>query len=85
MDGGAVMRAAVAQFNFGAHGSEKVARGLNVANLRNIFQDHRLIGQQSGGHAGERGIFCAADVNSAEQRLPSPNDELIHREILREY
>ena len=78
VDGGAVLGAAVAEFDFGAHGGQQVARGLDVANLRNVFEDHGLIGEQGGRHAGERGIFCAADVNGAEQRLPAAKDEFVH-------
>ena len=52
MDGGAMVRASVAEFDFGSHGGEQVARGLDVAYLRNVFEDDRLIGEQGGGHAG---------------------------------
>ena len=55
VDGGAVLGASVAEFDLGAHGGEQVARGLNVADLGNVFEDDRLVGEQSGGHAGERG------------------------------
>ena len=78
VDGGAVLGASVAEFDFGAHGGEQVARGLNVAHLRNIFEDDRLVGEQGGGHAGKRGIFCAADADGAEQRLSAADDELVH-------
>ena len=44
MDGGAVLGASVAEFDFGAHGGEQVARGLDVAHLRNVFEDDRLVG-----------------------------------------
>ena len=78
MDGGAVVGASVAEFDFGAHGGEQVARGLNVAHLRNVFEDDGLVGEQGGGHAGQRGILCAADVNGAEQRLSAADYELVH-------
>ena len=47
--------------------------------LRNVLENYRLIGEQGCGHAGQRGVFGAADANSAEERLASANDEFIHR------
>ncbi len=78
VDGGAMLSASVAELDFGAHGGQEIAGGLDVANLRNVFQDHRLIGEQGGGHAGQRGIFGAADADRAEQRLSAAKDELVH-------
>src|SRR5579864_9450094 len=70
--------ASVAEFDFGSHGREKVARGLNVANLRDVFEDDRLVSEQGSGHAGKGGIFCAADADRAEQRLTAANYEFVH-------
>ncbi len=81
VDGGAVVGASVAEFDFGAHGGEQVARGLDVADLGNIFEDDGLVGEQGGGHAGQRGIFRAADADGAQQRLSAADDELVHREM----
>src|SRR5579872_2105812 len=78
VNGGAVMGASIAEFDIGAHRGEQVARGLNVADLRNVFENDRLIGEQGGGHAGKGGIFGAAHADSAEQRLSAADDELIH-------
>ena len=39
VNGGAVLGAAVAEFDFGAHGGEQVARGFDVADLGNVFED----------------------------------------------
>ena len=78
MDGGAVLGASVAEFDFGAHGGEQVARGLDVADLRNVFEDDGLVGEQGGGHAGKGGIFCAAHAHGAEQRLSAADYELVH-------
>ena len=82
VDGGAVLGASVAEFDFGAHGGEQVARGLDVADLRNVFEDDGLVGEQGGGHAGERGVFRAADADGAEQRLSAADYELVHGCIL---
>src|SRR4029077_12073286 len=42
LNGSAVLGAAVAEFDVGAHRGEEIARGLNVADLRNVFEDDRL-------------------------------------------
>ena len=43
---GAMLGASVAEFDFGAHGGEELARGLDVAHLRDVFENHRLVGEQ---------------------------------------
>jgi len=78
VDGGAVMGASVTEFDLGSHGGEKIAGGLDVSYLRNVFEDDGFVGEQGGGHAGKRGIFCAADVDGAEQRLAAADDEFVH-------
>ena len=78
---GAVLGASVAEFDLGAHGGQQVARGLDVADLRNVLENYRLIGEQGRGHAGQRGVLRAADANRAEQRLSAANDEFIHRPL----
>src|SRR5438045_4067269 len=79
MDGGAVMSASVAEFDISTHRSQQVTGGLDIAHLRDVFEDDWLVGQQGGGHAGKGGIFRAADADGAEQRLSAADDELIHR------
>src|ERR1700726_2683522 len=78
MNGGAMLGAAVAEFDFGSHGGKEVARSLNVAHLRNVFEDDRFVGEQGSGHAGKRSVFCAADADGAEQRFAAADYELIH-------
>src|ERR1700680_4224144 len=78
VNGGAVLGASVAELDFGAHGGQQVARGLDVTNLGNIFENDGLIGEQGSGHAGERGIFGATDANGTEQGLSAAKDELVH-------
>ena len=73
--------ASVAEFDFGAHGGQEVPGGLDVADLGNIFEDDRFVGEQGGGHAGECGVFCAADADGAEQRLAAADDEFVHRRM----
>ena len=79
MNAGAVVGASETEFDLGAHGGQQVARGLDIAHLRNVLENYRLIGEQGCGHAGQRGVFGAADANSAEERLAATNDEFIHR------
>ncbi len=75
---GAMMSAPKAEFDVGSHGGEQVARGLDVAHLRNIFEDDGFVREQGRGHAGQRSIFRAADVNRSEQRFPAANDQFVH-------
>ena len=73
-----MLGASVAEFDFGAHGGQQVARGLNVAHLRNVFEDDRFVGEQRGGHAGKRGIFRAADAHGSKQRLAAADYKFVH-------
>jgi len=62
--------ASKAEFNFRAHRSQKLARGLDVADLRDVLEDYRFIGEQRGRHAGKSGVFCAADADGASRGSP---------------
>ena len=77
-DGGAVLRAAVAKFDLGAHRGQQLALGLDVAHLRDVFQNDGLFGKQRGGHSRQGGIFRAADAHGAQQRIAAANDKLVH-------
>ena len=77
-DGGAVLGASVAEFDFGAHGGQQAALGFDVAHLGNVFEDDGFGGEQSGSHGRQRGVFSAADADGAEQRIASANDKLVH-------
>ena len=82
-DRGAVMGASVAEFDFGAHGGQQLARGLDVAHLRDVFENDRLIGEQGSRHARQCGILRAADADCAEQRIATADHELIHTDASR--
>ena len=73
-DGGAMMGASVAEFDFGSHGGEQFARSFDVAHLRNVLEDDLLIGKQSRSHAGKSGVFRAADANGAEKWIATADD-----------
>ena len=47
---GAMLGAPITEFDFSSHGREQLARGFNVADLGNIFQDHRFFGEEGSGH-----------------------------------
>ncbi len=66
---GAVLGAAVAEFNLGAHAGEELALGLDVLDLRDVFEDDLVFGQDGGGHARESGVFGSGDFNGAEERV----------------
>jgi len=57
--GGAVRGASIAQLHFRAHGDKQVALRLYVADVRDVFQDHWLFGEDGSRHRGQSGIFCA--------------------------
>src|SRR5690242_10072261 len=74
---------AIAQFNLGAHGDQEVALGLNVANVRDIFQNDGLIGEDGGSHGREGGILCAADADAAQQGIAATYYKLVHKTFWR--
>src|SRR5439155_8584073 len=73
-----MLRTAIAKFYLGPHRRKQLARGLDVAHLRNIFQDHRFVGEQGSSHRREGGIFCSTDANRAQERVSAANYEFIH-------
>ncbi len=75
---GAMMGASVAEFDFGAHGGEQLARGLDVAHLRDVFENHRFVGEQGCRHARQRGVLRATDADRAEQGIAAADYQLIH-------
>ncbi len=83
LDAGAVLGAAVAELDLGAHGDEELALGLDVADLGDVFEDDLVFGEDGGGHAGERGVLGAGDFDGAEQRVAAADDELVHPDSLR--
>ena len=83
LDAGAVLGAAVAELDLGAHGDEELALGLDVADLRDVFEDDLVFGEDGGGHAGERGVLCAGDFDGAEKGIAAAYYELVHRSSLR--
>ncbi len=78
-NGGAMLGAAVSEFDFGSHGGKQFARGLNVADLRDVFQDDRIFGEQGGRHRRQGRVFCPADANGAEEWISTANYEFIHK------
>ena len=80
-----MLGASVAQFDFRAHGGEQFARGLDVAHLRNVFEDDRLVGEQGGGHGRQRGVLGAADADGPQQRIAAANYEFVHSEMVLGY
>jgi hypothetical protein len=77
-DNGAMLGAAIAQFDLGPHGGKQLALGLDIAHLGNVFEDDRIFGENGGGHGRQRGILGAADANRPEQGIATANDKFIH-------
>lgn len=73
-----MLGASEAEFDFGTHGGEKLARGFDVADLRDVLEDDGFVGEQGGGHAGKGSVLGAADANGAEQGVAAADDELVH-------
>ena len=76
-----MLGAAISQFDFGAHGGKQFAGGLNVAHLRNVFQNDRLFREQGSGHRRQRGVLGAADANRPQQRIAAANHKFVHRPV----
>ena len=82
-DAGAVLGATVAELNFGTHGGEELALGLDVADLRDVFKDDLVFGEDGGGHAGKSGVFGSGDFDGSEKGVSAAYNELIHLSSLR--
>jgi hypothetical protein len=78
LDVGAVLGAAVAELDLGAHGDEQLALGLDVVDLGDVFEDDLVFGEDGGGHAGERGVFGSGDFDGAEEGIAAAYYELVH-------
>jgi len=74
-----MMGASIAEFDFRTHGGKQLARGLDIAHLRDVFENHRFVGEQSCRHARERGVLRATDADCPQQRVATADYELIHR------
>ena len=85
LDAGAVLGAAVAEFDLGAHADEELALGLDVADLGDVFEDDFVFGEDGGGHAGERGVLGSGDFDGAEKRVAAAYYKLIHAVSLRRF
>ena len=77
-DRGAMLGAPVAEFDFRPHRSQQLARSLDIAHLRNVFQDDRLVRQNGGSHGRQSGILGPADANCPQQRIAAADHEFIH-------
>ena len=74
-----MLGAAVAEFDFGAHGGEELALGLDVLDLGDVFEDDLVFGEDGGGHTGERGVLGSGDFDGAEKRVAAADYKLVHR------
>ena len=73
-----MLGATVAEFDFGAHRSQQLARSLNIAHLRNVFQDDGLVRENGRSHGRQRSILRPADANCPQQRISAADHEFIH-------
>ena len=54
----------------------------HVRDLRNVFDAADSVDQKGCGDDGNSGVFRAADMNFAKERLPAPNDIFCHEKLL---
>ena len=58
---------------------EDLQHVMDVAQVGDVVDDARLLGQQRGGEDGQRGVFRAADFDIAGQRVSAVNENFIHK------
>jgi len=85
LDVGAVLGAAVAEFDLGAHAGEELTLGFDVLDLRDVFEDDLVFGQDGGGHARKSGVLGSGDFDGAEKGVAAAYYELIHLVSLRRF
>src|ERR1700744_5904061 len=56
-DGSAMLCASVSKLYLSAHGDEQLPFGLDIANLRNIFEDDLVLRKDGGRHTGKGGVL----------------------------
>ena len=83
LDVGAVLGAAVAELDLGAHALEQLALGLDVVDLGDVLEDDLVLGEDGGGHAGESGVLGSGDFDGAEKGVAAAYYELVHSFSLR--
>ena len=60
-----MLGAAIAELHLCAHGNKQPAFGLNIAHLRDVFEDDFVFGENGCGHAGKSGVFSAGNADGA--------------------
>ncbi len=83
LNASAMLGAAIAEIDLGTHGSEQFALGLDVADLRDIFEDDLIFGEDGGSHTREGGVFCSGNFDGSEEGIAAAYNKLIHFPSLR--
>ncbi len=83
LDAGAMLGAAVAELDFGSHGGEELALGLDIADLGDVLEDDLVFGEDGGGHTGEGGVFGSGDLDGSEKWISAAYNKLVHLLSLR--
>ncbi len=78
VNAGAVMGAAVTQFDLRPHLHQQLAHGLDVAHLGDVLQHHGFVGEQRRCHRWKRGILGAADAHRPYQWIAAADYEFVH-------
>ncbi len=58
---------------------EDLEHVMDIAQVGNVMDDARLLGQQGGREDGERGIFRTADLDRAIKAVAAVNENFIHK------
>jgi hypothetical protein len=83
LDACTVLGAAVAELDLGAHGGEQLALGLNIADLRDVFEDNLVFGEDGGGHAGKGGVLGPGNFDGPKKGVSAAYNKLVHDPSLR--
>jgi len=69
---------AVAQPNLRPHRDQKTTLGFNVAHVGNVLERDVILGEDGCSHARECGVLCTGNVDGADKRIASADDEFVH-------
>ena len=72
------MSTAIPKLYFRAHGFKQLSFSLNIANVRNIFENHWFFSEDSGRHRGQRSVLRSAYTDGSDQGIATTDDEFVH-------
>ena len=79
---GAMLRASIAKFDFGAHGGKQLTLRLDVLHLGDVFQRDFIFRQDGSRHARKCGVLSSGNTDCANERVAAAYNEFIHKDCL---